>query len=116
MTSPNHRAIREVIRVLDDSEMTLNDFLITILTHPIYKDHATTTSITQGVVPILQTFLETTETREAVIEWANKITLQEKYRPQMLLLMQKESGFQFSATTMTEEALSLCQRVHVLFP
>ncbi|KAF8170079.1 hypothetical protein BJ912DRAFT_861513 [Pholiota molesta] len=106
MISPHHSAIPVVLRVLEDNTLKLEDLLITILTDPAYKDHPTTVSIKKAATNILHAFQEAEGIHDVVVEWADKITIQEKYQPQMLRLAQKESGFWFSATTMTEEALT----------
>ncbi|KAF8154632.1 hypothetical protein B0H34DRAFT_660621 [Crassisporium funariophilum] len=76
----------------------------------------------QDVTPLLRIFLEAEGARDTVIAWANKTAIQETYQPQILCLTRKESGFQLSATTMTEEALTtfniedLAARMEVLAP
>ena len=98
-------SIQDLLFNFERTGITVEHFLLTLLTTSEYRFHPLAQSLKNNVKDILDIFQTTETTSEAVASWASTMA-NDVYQSQMETLTNKESGLHFSAKSMTERKLT----------
>ena len=99
--------IKNILNAFEDSEITVYEFLhgLLKLSTNIFEDHPVMLSIIEDLDSILDTVKSAVSTSDQTEQWMFR-NAEKTYQAQVLRLTEKESGFRFQASKITEAQLT----------